>query len=281
MSPRLAVTFLAKLGNTNELGKLLPAAPALSRGSGRLCLPGKDYSVTQPPTSRRPGTAAGHVAGTRRAQTGGRVAGKTYAPEAPRLAGRGPHKWPALDYSHVEPRSLREAYIWWQQICQDVAPRRRERGWEQQQLADEIGISVNTLQRIERGDWVAAHNLFQVCSALDLEIGQVVGIHDPGRPAQRGPAPRAGDQEPGPAVRDRIATRADVIAGRSVITTLARHHHLLEPRVDEKGVVYVRSGGQGFKRLWRFASLVALTLGVWVHVSDDEGAGNRAEATRL
>jgi hypothetical protein len=72
-----------------------------------------------------------------------------------------------------------------------------------------------------------------------------------------------------------------VLAGRTVITTLARHHDLLEPRVDEKGVLYFRSGGQGFKRLWRFASLVALTLGVWVHVSDDEGAGTRAEATRL
>jgi hypothetical protein len=38
---------------------------------------------------------------------------------------------------------------------------------------------VNRLQRIERGEWVAAHNLFQVCSVLDLRVAQTVDVNDP------------------------------------------------------------------------------------------------------
>jgi transcriptional regulator with XRE-family HTH domain len=33
-----------------------------------------------------------------------------------------------------------------------VAPRRRTRGWEQQQLAEAAGIALNTVRRIERGE---------------------------------------------------------------------------------------------------------------------------------
>jgi DNA-binding Xre family transcriptional regulator len=115
----------------------------------------------------------------RRPQAGGRVAGKAYAPIAPREAGSDESRWPHRDYSQVQPRSLREAYQWWQQICRGVPPRRRARGWEQQQLADEAGIALNTVQGIERGEWVAAHNLFQVCSVLDLRVEQTVDLDDP------------------------------------------------------------------------------------------------------
>jgi transcriptional regulator with XRE-family HTH domain len=181
----------------------------------------------------------------------------------------------------VKPRSLREAYQWWQQICCDVAPRRRARGWEQQQLADEAGISVNTLQRIERGEWVAAHNLFQVCSVLDLQVAQIVDLDEPAQDAGRRGDPAAARRVARPAAIDRIATYAEVLASRAVITALGRHRDLLEPSVDFDGTVYVRSGGEGFARLWRLSSVVAQTLGVWVNVSDDKGAANRAEAQRL
>ena len=237
--------------------------------------------MTQPPPSRRPGTAtAGHVAGTRRAQTGGRVAGQAYAPPSPRDAGSG-RNWPNRDYSAIQPRSLREAYQWWQQICRDVAPRRRARRWEQQQLADEVGISVNTLQRIERGDWVAAHNLFQVCSVLDLRVAQTVDVNDPAQDYGTGADPAAERRLARPAATDRIANRDEVYAARGVIGPLARHHGLSEPRLDDAGVLYVRSGGEGFARLWRFATVLAQVLGVWVRVSDDEVKANEADAAPL
>jgi DNA-binding Xre family transcriptional regulator len=237
--------------------------------------------VAQPPPQPRRAAAAGHVAGARRVQTGGRVAGKSYAPLAPRLAGHGNRRWPNCDYSQVQPRPLREAYVWWQQICKDVPVRRHTRGWEQQRLAEEAGIALNTVQRIERGEWVAAHNLFQVCSVLDLRVEQTVDVDDPAQDFGRGSDPRFDRRVGRPAATDRIATYAEVLAGRAVIGPLARHHGLLEPAVDLDGTLYVRSGGEGFARLWRFASVLAQTLGVWVNVSDDEGAANRNEAERL
>ena len=72
-----------------------------------------------------------------------------------------------------------------------------------------------------------------------------------------------------------------MLAGRAVLTALARHHELAEPRVDLNGTVYVRSGGSGFGLLWRFATVAAQTLGVWVNVSADEGEANRNEAQLL
>jgi transcriptional regulator with XRE-family HTH domain len=221
--------------------------------------------VTQPPSpSRRPRAVVG--AATRRARTGGRVAGTAYAPPSPRDAGSGDN-WPNRDYSSIKPRSLREAYQWWQQICRDVAPRRRARGWEQQQLAEEAGISVNTLQRIERGEWVAAHNLFQVCSVLDLRVAQTVDLDDPAQDFGKGSDPDRDRRLARPAATDRVATREEVLAGRAVIAALTRHHNLLEPRVDLNGVLYVRSGSEGFAPLWRFASVVAQTLGVGAGVA--------------
>jgi hypothetical protein len=131
----------------------------------------------------------------------------------------------------------------------------------------------------ERGEWVAAHNLFLVCSVLGLRIEQTVEVADP-RPAA--PADRAARRALArPAAHDRVATREEVLAGRAVLTALARHHELAEPRVDLNGTVYVRSGGSGFGLLWRFATVAAQTLGVWVNVSADEGEANRNEAQLL
>jgi transcriptional regulator with XRE-family HTH domain len=235
--------------------------------------------VSQPP--RQPDSADGLGSDDtvlQRPRTGGRVAGQAYAPSAPATAGSG-YAWPFRDYTGVEPRQLREAYQWWQAIARDVADRRRARRWEQADVADAAGVALNTVQRIERGEWVAAHNLLLVCSVLGLRIEQTVEVADP-RPAA--PADRAARRALArPAAHDRVATREEVLAGRAVLTALARHHELAEPRVDLNGTVYVRSGGSGFGLLWRFATVAAQTLGVWVNVSADEGEANRNEAQLL
>ncbi|MCZ2818036.1 helix-turn-helix domain-containing protein [Modestobacter sp. VKM Ac-2984] len=214
-----------------------------------------------------------------RPRTGGRVAGQAYAPPAPATAGSG-YAWPFRDYSGVEPRPLREAYQWWQAIARDVADRRRARRWEQGDVADAAGVALNTVQRIERGEWVAAHNLFLVCSVLGLRIEQIVEVADPRPPSPTDRAARRGLARP--ATHDRVATREEVLAGRAVLSALARHHELTEPRVDLNGTVYVRAARTGdFSPLWRFSTVLAQTLGVWVNVSADQGEANRQEAELL
>lgn len=234
--------------------------------------------MSQPPPSPD-GATDEEDAGPVRPRSGGRVAGQAYAPAAPATAGSG-YAWPFRDYADVEPRPLREAYIWWQAIARDVADRRRARRWEQSQVADVAGVSLNTVQRIERGEWTAVHNLFFVCSALGLRIEQTVDVADPRPPS---PADREARRRMArPAALDRVATYAEVLAGRAVLTALARHHELHEPRVDLDGNVYVRAArADDFGPLWRFSTVLAQTLGVWVNVSADEAAAIRAEAERL
>ncbi|WP_324273785.1 helix-turn-helix transcriptional regulator [Blastococcus brunescens] len=235
--------------------------------------------MTQPPSPpRRPRSVAGTTAGARRARSGGRVAGTAYAPPSPADAGAGA-RFPYRDYSGVEPRSLRESYEWWQDIARDVADRRRARRWEQNDVADAARVSVNTVQRIERGQWTAVHNLFAVCSVLGLRVEQIVDVTDPRSPA---PADRAARRALSrPAASDRVATREEVMAGRRIVAELAAHHQLLEPRIDLDGTVYVRAGRPGYGPLWRFAAVVSQTLGVWVNVSGDEAAAIRNEADLL
>jgi transcriptional regulator with XRE-family HTH domain len=238
--------------------------------------------VTQPPSPpRRSRAVAGisaRAAGPGRPRTGGRVAGTTYAPQAPAEAGGG-NVWPRRDYSDVEPRALRETYEWWQDIARDVADRRRARRWEQTQVAEASGVALNTVQRIERGEWVAAHNLFLVCSVLGLRVKQTVDVADPRPPAPGDRAARRGLARP--ATHHRVATREEVLAGRAVLRALAAHHQLLEPRIDLDGTVYVRAARPDFGPLWRFATVAAQTLGVWVNVSADEAEAIRSEAELL
>jgi hypothetical protein len=114
---------------------------------------------------------------------------------------------------------------------------------------------------------------------LGLRIEQTVDVTDP-RPSPRTGRAAARDVAR-PAGQDRVATRDEVLAGRAVIAALARHHDLLEPRVDLNGTLYVRAGRTGFGPLWRFATVVAQTLGVWVNVSPDEAQAIRSEADLL
>jgi hypothetical protein len=114
---------------------------------------------------------------------------------------------------------------------------------------------------------------------LSLRVEQTIDVTDPR-------APGAGDRGARrtlarPAGGDRVATREEVLAARAVLRALAAHHQLLEPRVDLDGKVYVRAGRAGFGPLWRFATVAAQTLGVWVHVSADEAEAIRAEADLL
>lgn len=136
------------------------------------------------------------------------------------------------------------------------------------------------MQRIERGEWTAVHNLFFVCSVLGLRIEQTVDVADPRPPL---PADREARRRMShPAALDRVATYAEVLAGRAVLTALARHHELLEPRIDLNGTVYVRAARTDtFGPLWRFSTVLAQTLGVWVNVSADQGEANRQEAELL
>lgn len=239
--------------------------------------------MTQPPSPpRRPrqvaGTGSRGADGARRTRTGGRVAGTAYAPPPPVEAGAG-GGFPLRDYSAVEPRTLRETYEWWQAIARDVADRRRARRWDQVDVAEAAGVSLTTVQRIERGQWTAVHNLFVVCSVLGLRIEQTVDVTDPRPPAPVDRAARRGLSRP--AGHDRVATRDEVLAARAVLRTLATHHELLDPRIDLDGTVYVRAGRPGFGALWRFATVAAQTVGVWVNVSADEAQAIRTEAVPL
>ncbi len=213
-----------------------------------------------------------------RPRTGGRVAGQSYASPPPAEAGKG-SGFPRRDYSDVRPRVLRETYAMWQQVARDVADRRRDRRLEQREVAAAAGVTPNTVQRIEVGQWVAGHNLFAVCAALDLIVEQTVDLYEPSAPAAEDREARR--RLARPAATDRVATRAEVLAGRAVLKALAAHHGLLEPRVDDAGRVYVRAPRSGRGALWRFEAVAAQTLGVGIDVSTDQDAADRAEAQLL
>lgn len=111
----------------------------------------------------------------RRPHTGGRVAGQSYAPEAPAVAGKG-RKFPWRDYTDVTPATLRQAYEDWQDICYDVREQRNALGLEQKDVAARAGIALNTVQNIERGEWVMPYNLLLVCTTLGLRLEQAVPV---------------------------------------------------------------------------------------------------------
>src|SRR3954464_13317307 len=86
------------------LASPLSAAPALFRGSGRLCVAREEERrVTEPP---------GTPPAAPRPRPGGRVAGQSYAPLAPAVAGGG-SRFPLRDYSGVDDPALRATYVWW------------------------------------------------------------------------------------------------------------------------------------------------------------------------
>ena len=62
-----------------------------------------------------------------------------------------------------------------ERVCRNLGQRvielRKERGWIQQQLADEMQIDARDLRRVEAGDNVTISMLVRLARALDVEIG--------------------------------------------------------------------------------------------------------------
>jgi transcriptional regulator with XRE-family HTH domain len=165
-------------------------------------------------------TGAADARGARRPRTGGRVAGRSYAPP-PAEAGKGPAS-PYRDYSDVEPAALRDAYEWWQDICFDIRERRPALGLGYDEVAARAGVSANTVEFLERGRWVTSHILLRVAAVLGLRIEQAVPV----RRAHRGGAAVGAA---GAVAADRVATREEVLAARRVLRELATFLGLGDP----------------------------------------------------
>ena len=59
-----------------------------------------------------------------------------------------------------------------------VATLRKQRGWTQERLAEETGLSVRTIQRIERGDDSSLETLGLVANALEVSIKELFKSSD-------------------------------------------------------------------------------------------------------
>lgn len=55
---------------------------------------------------------------------------------------------------------------------------RLKRGWSQQQLAEFSGLSVRTIQRIEKGLPASTETLKSLASVFEIEFTQLAGEHD-------------------------------------------------------------------------------------------------------
>ena len=65
---------------------------------------------------------------------------------------------------------------------------RLQRGWSQEQLAELAGLSVRTVQRIERGQTASAESLKSIAAVLDVDFAQLRDAHMP--PIADSPASR-------------------------------------------------------------------------------------------
>jgi len=65
---------------------------------------------------------------------------------------------------------------------------RRERGWTQERLAEESGVTTRTVQRLEAGAEASPDTLSRVASALEVPVRELVGA-EPAGGAGAGPAP--------------------------------------------------------------------------------------------
>ena len=58
---------------------------------------------------------------------------------------------------------------------------RKAKGWSQQQLAEKIGTTQQTIQRYESGDRnIKADRLKQLSYALDVTVSYLLGLEDEG-----------------------------------------------------------------------------------------------------
>ncbi|WP_241154266.1 helix-turn-helix domain-containing protein [Streptococcus tangpeifui] len=54
-----------------------------------------------------------------------------------------------------------------------VARLRKQKGWTQERLAEETGLSVRTIQRIEKGDDSSLETLGLVANALNISVNEL------------------------------------------------------------------------------------------------------------
>ena len=77
---------------------------------------------------------------------------------------------------------------------------RLQRGWSQEQLAELTGLSVRTIQRIERGQTPSAESLKAIAAVLDVHFGALREAHmsSPANPALNSPSTPPHDQSVSP-----------------------------------------------------------------------------------
>jgi transcriptional regulator with XRE-family HTH domain len=119
---------------------------------------------------------------------------------------------------------------------------RLQHGWSQQQLADLSGLSVRTIQRIERGQPASAETLKSLASVFEIDFTQLqeasMASQDPHDPALSLPPPAppldARSHEELLAMRHveklrrfyrGVALYVVVITGLTVLNALTRPHH--------------------------------------------------------
>ena len=67
-------------------------------------------------------------------------------------------------------------------LARNIVQLRRQRGWSQDRLADEAGVSRLTITNIERGAGVRLGTLSRIAAALGTHAGLLIGVDgSPGR----------------------------------------------------------------------------------------------------
>jgi transcriptional regulator with XRE-family HTH domain len=88
---------------------------------------------------------------------------------------------------------------------------RLQRGWSQEQLAELAGLSVRTVQRIERGQTPSAESLKAIAAVLDVNFGALREVHmtSPVNPAANPPVDTPIDtpRNPGVSAEEAFALR--------------------------------------------------------------------------
>ena len=82
-------------------------------------------------------------------------------------------------------------------------------------------------------------------------------------------------------IRDRTATRDEVLKARDQLRGLAAAEHLTGARVDAAGTVIVHSAAPGYGPLRRFATAASSRVGVWVNVITDDVPAAEARSEPL
>ena len=79
----------------------------------------------------------------------------------------------------------------------DLKKRRLERSWSQQQLADISGLSVRTIQRIEKGEPAGLETLKALAASFDISSAELAGGTEPSIAPTIAP-PLSAEREPTP-----------------------------------------------------------------------------------